>query len=144
MERTLVLVKPDGVRRGLTGEVLRRIEAKGYTLVRLELREATPELLAERHYEEGLRDHRVSTDGLVEATTDDVTERIRTAARNDPPEETRLIEILRLVARRGGLRLGERDRAERVTPVSVLPGILVLASDAWLDRLRAWLEAGEA
>jgi nucleoside-diphosphate kinase len=51
MERSLVLVKPDGVRRGLTGEVIRRIEAKGYTLVRLELREATPELLAE-HYAE--------------------------------------------------------------------------------------------
>jgi nucleoside-diphosphate kinase len=51
MERTLVLVKPDGVRRGLTGEVIRRIEAKGYRLVRLELREATPDLLAE-HYAE--------------------------------------------------------------------------------------------
>ncbi|WP_432478813.1 nucleoside-diphosphate kinase [Nocardioides sp. GXQ0305] len=51
VERTLVLVKPDGVRRGLTGEVVRRIEAKGYTLVRLELRSATPELLAE-HYAE--------------------------------------------------------------------------------------------
>ena len=50
-ERTLVLVKPDGVRRGLTGEIVRRIEAKGYTLARLELRSATPELLAE-HYEE--------------------------------------------------------------------------------------------
>jgi nucleoside-diphosphate kinase len=51
MERTLVLVKPDGVRRGLTGEVIRRIEAKGYRLVRLELREATRDLLAE-HYAE--------------------------------------------------------------------------------------------
>jgi nucleoside-diphosphate kinase len=51
MERTLVLVKPDGVRRGLIGEVIRRIEAKGYTLARLELREATRELLAE-HYAE--------------------------------------------------------------------------------------------
>ncbi len=50
-ERTLALIKPDGVRRGLTGEIVRRIEAKGYTLARLELREATPELLAE-HYEE--------------------------------------------------------------------------------------------
>ncbi len=50
-ERSLVLVKPDGVRRGLTGEVIRRIEAKGYALVALELREATPELLAE-HYAE--------------------------------------------------------------------------------------------
>jgi nucleoside-diphosphate kinase len=50
-QRSLVLVKPDGVRRGLTGEVIRRIEAKGYRLVALELREATPELLAE-HYAE--------------------------------------------------------------------------------------------
>ena len=50
-ERSLVLVKPDGVRRGLTGEIVRRIEAKGYTLVRLELRNATRELLAE-HYAE--------------------------------------------------------------------------------------------
>ena len=51
MERSLVLVKPDGVRRGLSGEVIRRIEAKGYRLVRLELREATRELLA-AHYAE--------------------------------------------------------------------------------------------
>jgi nucleoside-diphosphate kinase len=51
MERTLVLVKPDGVRRGLIGEVIRRIEAKGYALVRLELRTATRELLA-AHYAE--------------------------------------------------------------------------------------------
>lgn len=39
-ERTLVLVKPDAVRRGLVGEVLRRVEAKGYRLVALELRVA--------------------------------------------------------------------------------------------------------
>lgn len=51
MQRTLVLVKPDGVRRGLTGEVIRRIEAKGYRLAALELRAATPDLLAE-HYAE--------------------------------------------------------------------------------------------
>ena len=51
LQRTLVLIKPDGVRRGLTGEVIRRIEAKGYGLVRLELRSATPELLAD-HYAE--------------------------------------------------------------------------------------------
>jgi nucleoside-diphosphate kinase len=51
LERTLILVKPDGVSRGLAGEVIRRIEAKGYRLVALELRAATPELLAE-HYAE--------------------------------------------------------------------------------------------
>jgi nucleoside-diphosphate kinase len=46
-----VLVKPDGVARGLVGEVLRRIEAKGYRIVALALRTATPELLA-AHYAE--------------------------------------------------------------------------------------------
>ncbi|WP_407318333.1 nucleoside-diphosphate kinase [Isoptericola halotolerans] len=50
-ERTLVLVKPDGVRRGLSGEILRRIEAKGYTLTAVELKRATPDLLAQ-HYAE--------------------------------------------------------------------------------------------
>jgi nucleoside-diphosphate kinase len=51
VQRTLVLVKPDGVRRGLVGEVLRRIEAKGYALVAVELRRADEALLAS-HYEE--------------------------------------------------------------------------------------------
>nr|PZM94779.1 MAG: nucleoside-diphosphate kinase [Actinomycetota bacterium] len=50
-ERTLVLVKPDGVARGLSGEILRRIEAKGYKLVAVQLRQADEDLLA-RHYEE--------------------------------------------------------------------------------------------
>ena len=51
LERTLILVKPDGVRRGLSGEVLRRIEAKGYRIVALELRTADQTLLA-KHYAE--------------------------------------------------------------------------------------------
>ncbi len=50
-ERTLILVKPDGVRRNLVGEILRRVEAKGYGIVALKLTQATPELLA-AHYEE--------------------------------------------------------------------------------------------
>jgi nucleoside-diphosphate kinase len=50
-ERTLVLVKPDGMARGLVGEVIRRVEAKGYRLVALEIRLPSAELLAE-HYAE--------------------------------------------------------------------------------------------
>ena len=53
VEETLVLVKPDGVSRNLTGEILRRIEAKGYQLVDVKLVEASRELLA-KHYEEHL------------------------------------------------------------------------------------------
>ena len=51
VEETLVLIKPDGVARGLTGEILRRIEAKGYALVDLRMLQADRELLAQ-HYEE--------------------------------------------------------------------------------------------
>ncbi|MDO4259605.1 MAG: nucleoside-diphosphate kinase [Actinomycetaceae bacterium] len=50
-EHSLVLVKPDGFRRGLTGEILRRIEAKGYVLKGLKIKWATPELLTD-HYAE--------------------------------------------------------------------------------------------
>jgi nucleoside-diphosphate kinase len=50
-QETLVLVKPDGVARSLTGEILRRIEAKGYSLVDVKLVEADRELLA-AHYAE--------------------------------------------------------------------------------------------
>ena len=51
MERSLVLVKPDGFQRGLTGEVLRRIEGKGYQLVALSVLTPTREQLA-AHYAE--------------------------------------------------------------------------------------------
>jgi hypothetical protein len=119
----------EGARHDMAAERLRKDE----TLVLLALRLA---------YEEGLRDHRVTQDGVVECTTDDVAESIRSAARNEPPEEARLLEILRLFARRGAVRLGERDRNERLTPLSVLPGIAVIAADSWLERIRAWSEAG--
>ena len=50
-ERILILVKPDGVRRNLVGEVLLRIEAKGYTLENIAWKNATEELLSQ-HYNE--------------------------------------------------------------------------------------------
>ena len=50
-ERTLVLVKPDGVARGLVGEVLGRIERRGYSIVALDLRTISSQLAGE-HYAE--------------------------------------------------------------------------------------------
>jgi nucleoside-diphosphate kinase len=50
-ERTLVLLKPDTVRRGLVGEVVSRFEAKGLTIERMELRRIDGEL-ADQHYAE--------------------------------------------------------------------------------------------
>ena len=53
VERTLVLVKPDGVRRRLVGEVIRRLEAKGLELVAMRMLQMDKEM-ASKHYEEHL------------------------------------------------------------------------------------------
>lgn len=50
-ERTLLLIKPDGVERRLIGEILGRVERKGLTIAALELRTVS-ETLARRHYAE--------------------------------------------------------------------------------------------
>ena len=50
-EKTLILVKPDGVRRGLIGEVISRIETKGYAIDAVRMLQADTALL-EKHYAE--------------------------------------------------------------------------------------------
>jgi len=51
VERTLILVKPDGVRRNLIGEVIRRVENKGYNITALKMVQADRSILA-AHYAE--------------------------------------------------------------------------------------------
>mgnify|MGYP001154075413 FL=1 len=50
-EKTLILVKPDGVRRGLVGEIISRIETKGYAIDAVRMLQADAALL-EKHYAE--------------------------------------------------------------------------------------------
>lgn len=50
MERTFIAIKPDGVQRGIVGEIIRRFESKGFTLVGLKLMQVSREL-AEQHYD---------------------------------------------------------------------------------------------
>jgi nucleoside-diphosphate kinase len=50
MERTLVIIKPDGVQRGLVGPILTRLERRGLRLAAMKLIQITPEL-AGRHYQ---------------------------------------------------------------------------------------------
>jgi Nucleoside diphosphate kinase len=51
MQKTLILIKPDGVQRSLAGEILSRFERKGLKIVALKMLRVTPEL-ARRHYAE--------------------------------------------------------------------------------------------
>lgn len=66
MERTFVAVKPDGVQRGIVGEIIHRFEIKGFTLVGLKLIKVSREL-AEQHY--GVHKEKPFFAGLVEFIT---------------------------------------------------------------------------
>ncbi|MDJ0714346.1 MAG: nucleoside-diphosphate kinase [Prochloraceae cyanobacterium] len=63
MERTFLMIKPDGVQRNLVGEIIRRFESKGYTLVGLKMMSVSREL-AEKHYD--VHKERPFFGGLVE------------------------------------------------------------------------------
>ena len=65
-ERTLSIIKPDGVQRNLVGEIIRRFEAKGFTLVGLKLMSVSKEL-AEQHYD--VHKERPFFPGLVQFIT---------------------------------------------------------------------------
>ena len=63
MERTFLMIKPDGVQRNLVGEIIKRFEAKGFTLVGLKMLQVSREL-AEQHYD--VHKERPFFQGLVE------------------------------------------------------------------------------
>lgn len=89
-ERTLVVVKPDGVQRGLVGEILARFERAGLKVVALKMLRAPRELL-ERHYpaeEDFLRTIGGKTKEAFEAYGLDVRERMGT---EDPVEVGRQV-----------------------------------------------------
>ncbi len=80
-ERTLLLIKPDGVRRGLTGEVLRRIEQRGLKVIALQMISPTPAQM-DAHYphsEEWLRRLGEKTTTTFQKYNRDVTETMGTA-----------------------------------------------------------------
>jgi nucleoside-diphosphate kinase len=66
VERTFLAIKPDGVQRALVGEIIRRLETKGFTLVGLKLVNVSREL-AEQHY--GVHKERHFFPGLVDFIT---------------------------------------------------------------------------
>ncbi len=66
MERTFIAIKPDGVQRGLVGDVIKRFETKGFTLVGMKFMNVSKEL-AEKHYD--VHKERPFFGGLVEFIT---------------------------------------------------------------------------
>ncbi len=95
MEKTFMLIKPDGVKRKLVGNIIKKIEDKGLTISKLVLMEVTKEL-AELHYKEHRKKSfyekliKFITSGPVIAMViqgDDVVEIIRKLAGKTNPKE---------------------------------------------------------
>lgn len=66
LERTFIAIKPDGVKRGLIGEILKRFESRGYKIIGLKMLQVTPEQAA-AHYAEHVG--KPFYDGLVKFIT---------------------------------------------------------------------------
>ncbi len=66
MERSFIMIKPDGVQRGLVGDVIKRFETKGFTLIGLKFMAVSQEL-AEQHYD--VHRERPFFKGLIEFIT---------------------------------------------------------------------------
>jgi len=106
---------------------------KDETLIMLALRLAL---------DEGLRAGQMDELGRVETNTDEIFDRIRSLAKVEPPGETRLEEILKWLRKRGAVLLHDSDRIERVTPLTVLPGIRIMVDDEFAASLTRWVDLG--
>lgn len=75
----------------------------------------------------------------VEITTDDIHDRLH-ACGEEPPEFSRLLDILKTFHRKGLARVGDRDGVERSAIVTIMPGITVLVPDVFIEGVILWLE----
>ena len=145
-EHSLVLIKPDGVRRGLTGEILHRIEQKGFVLKGLKIKKASARIL-EEHYEEHVDRH------YFPALRDYMMEGPLVAV---VVEGDRVIEALRIMAGatnptlanpgtiRGDLgRDWGRDAVENVVHSSDSPTSAIREIAMWFPEL-SYDESGES
>lgn len=114
----------------------------GWQFTRLKKDETLVLLALRVTYDEGLRAGLMDEIGRVQTNTDEIFDRIRTLAKADPPVESRLEEILKSLRRRGAVLLHDADRVERLTPVTVLPGIAILVDDVFTVSLIKWMELG--
>lgn len=114
----------------------------GWQLNRLRKDETLVMLALRLTLDEGLRAGLMDDMGRVETNTDEIFDRVRTLAKVEPPSEARLEEILKWLRKRGAALLHDADRIERVTPVTVLPGIRVVVDDEFAAYLTSWVELG--
>jgi hypothetical protein len=93
-------------------------------------------------WEESISNQNVGEGGVVETTTGELIDKIRAVTQGEPPEEARLLDILRIFQRHGVARTGVRDRLEKMSPLSILPGVSVVVPDGYLEDLMQYAASG--
>lgn len=121
----MLALEPRGANYGVRSSRLRKDETVALLILRL-------------LYEEGIG--MLDERGRVEITTDHIHDRLR-AAGEDPPTVARLEEILRGFARKGLVRVGDRDPVEQLLVVMIMPGITILVPDVFVDAVTEWAGA---
>ena len=116
----------------------------GWRLSRLKKDETLVMIALRLGLDDGLKAGQMDELGRVETNTDDLHDQIKTLSGGaEPPRlETRLLEILKDIRRRGGVLVGEPDKTERITPLIILPGMTILVDDAFVTGVVRWLESG--
>lgn len=94
-------------------------------------------------WEEAISNQNVGDGGIVETTTGELIDKVRAVTQTEPPEEARLMDILRTFQRHGVVRVGLRDRIEKVSPLSVLPGVSIVVPDGYLEDLMQYAASAQ-
>ncbi len=110
----------------------------GLQMSRLKKDETAVLIVLRLLYAEGIS--ALDENGRVEATTDDIHDRLKTCG-EEPPLMARLLDILKTFHRKGLVRVGEHDAAEQLTVVTIMPGVTILVSDVYVEAVIQWLEA---
>jgi hypothetical protein len=114
----------------------------GWRQTRLKKDETFVLLVLRYIFEDATRRGEMDETGRVETNTDEIYDAYKTLAGAEPPPEGRMKDILWMGKQRGLVRPGDPDRDERVTPVTVLPGIRVVITDTFVDAVIDWVEKG--
>jgi hypothetical protein len=93
-------------------------------------------------FEDTTRRGEMDETGRVETNTDEIYDAYKTLSGTEPPTESRMKDILWMCKQRGLVRPGDPDRGERITPVTVLPGIRVVITDTFVEAVIDWVEKG--
>lgn len=89
-------------------------------------------------YEEGHKARQVDENGRFDTSTNDIFDKLAAIGGLEIRDETRMLEILKKLARKGVVEIGEHDPVDRVRPVTILQGIEIVLPEAYRERLADW------